>query len=567
MGRLNGKILFFLALSAFFLPQLAKAVNTGTVGILPANPDPDVRFSDAWFMYNLDLGQRKNDSVRVLNNKDETVVVKLYASDATTTIDGSFTLLSEEVTNKNLGNWVELAVEEVEIPPKSEKIIPFTINIPKNADVGDHMGGIVMREMEIDENANMAGMGVRIITCVGVRIYETVPGEVKKDFEVTRFDWRLEPSGKASWIKNFLDINKKTIFFTGIKNEGNVRISPKITIDIKNIFGQTVAHLPDQEAGVIFPGEEVKEAAVTWSGMPIFGRYKVLMTANFFEDGVGQGSREVVIWAIPYRIIFLLVILAVFLILLRLTKIYFQEASKEKMPIYPVKLGDNLADVAKKFSVSWKKIAKMNFIGKPFEIRAGEKLFIPVTRKNKKIISEMKAQRMLEPSISERAGIAGFKRKRIFFIGLVLILIGSGAVWALKARQGKMIHEEIKAPEAVEEPKEETADKTKSGVFKKSSVNVAIATPSGADQKSSDKLFKKFELIGYRVRLAGMPADMNYKTITIEYKTGKQEQAEMVKKDLGIEGDIELKEMPNLESDAVIYNFAPADAFFDLNGT
>jgi hypothetical protein len=64
-----------------------------------------------------------------------------------------------------------------------------------------------------------------------------------------------------------------------------------------------------------------------------------------------------------------------------------------------------------------------------------------------------------------------------------------------------------------------------------------------------------------------MPADMNYKTITIEYKTGKQEQAEMVKNDLGIEGDIELKEMPNLESDAVIYNFAPADAFFDLNGT
>jgi hypothetical protein len=566
MYRVNRKNLFLLVFLVLFLPQFAKAVNTGTVGILPGNPDPDVRFSDAWLMYKLDLGQGKSDSIRVLNNKDETVVVKLYASDATTTIDGSFTLLTEEAIKKDVGSWVKLAVDEVEIAPKSEKIIPFTINIPKNADVGDHMGGIVMREMETDESANIPGMGVRIITCVGVRIYETVPGEVKKIFDVTRFDWRFEPSGKASWIKNFLDINKKTIFFTGIKNKGNVRISPKITIDIKDIFGRTVAHLPDQEAGVIFPGEEVKEAAVTWEDMPIFGRYKVLMTANFFEDGVGHGSREVIIWAIPYRIIFLLVILAVFFILTRLTKIYFQEASKEKMPIYAVRLGDNLADVAKKFSVSWKKIAKMNYIGKPFEIRAGEKLFIPVTRRNIKMISEMKNKMELEPSISERAGIAGFKRKRIFFIGLVFILIGSGTVWALKARQGKIIHQEIKVPEAASQaPKEETEEKTKSGVFKKSSVNMAVITPPGADQKSSDKLLKKFALMGYNVRLAGVSGERDYKITTIEYKTGKKDQAEMVKNDLGIEDEVELKEMPNLDSDAVIYNFAPADAFFDLN--
>jgi hypothetical protein len=566
MNRANRKIPFFLVFLVMFLPQLAKAVNTGTVGILPGNPDPNVRFSDSWFIYDLDLGQEKRDSIRVLNNKEETVVVKLYASDAVTTVDGSFTLLSEENEKRALGSWVKLAVEEVEIPPKSEKLIPFTINIPKNADVGDHMGGIVMREMETDENANIPGMGVRIITCVGVRIYETVPGEVKKSFDITRFDWRFEPSGKASWIKNFLDINKKTLFFTGIKNKGNVRISPKITVDIKDIFGRTVAHLPDRDVGVVFPGEEMKEGVVTWEKMPIFGRYKVQMTTSFFEDGVGQDSRELIIWAIPYRIIFLLVIFAVFFVLSRLTKIYFQEASKEKMPIYAVKLGDNLADVASKFHVSWKRIAKMNFIKKPFEIRAGEKMFIPITRRNAKMISEMKNRRELELSISERAGIAGFNRKRIFFIGLVLILIGTGAVWAFRARQGKVVHQEIKVPEVASQvPKEETTDKTKSGVFKKSSVNVAIATPTGGNQLSSDKLLKKFVLMGYNVRLAGASGEKGYRVTTIEYKAGKNEQADMVKNDLGIEGEVELKEMPNLESDAVVYNLAPADAFFELN--
>ncbi len=565
MERMNRKIIFFLALLVFSLPQLVKAVNTGTVGILPGNPDPNVRFSDSWFMYDLDLGQEKSDSIRVINNKDETVVVRLYTSDATTTVDGSFTLLSEDNVNKFLGSWVKLAVNEIEIPPKSEKRVPFTINIPKNADVGDHMGGIVMREMETDENANLAGTGVRIITCVGVRIYETVPGEVKKSFDLTRFDWRFEPSGKNSWIKDLLDINKRTIFFVGMKNEGNVRISPKITVDIKDIFGRTVAHLPDQDIGIIFPGDEIKEGTVIWENMPIFGRYKVTMTANFFEDGVGQGTRELIIWAIPYRIIFLLVLLAVFFILSRLTKIYFQEASKEKMPIYTVKLGDHLVDLEKKFAVSWKKIAKMNLIKKPFEIRAGEKLFIPLTRKNKKIISEMKTRGEFEPSISEREGVSGFKRKRIFIIGIVLVIIGSGAVWALKARQAKIIHQEIKVPQIAQPPKEETAEKTASGVFKKSSVNVSVVTPAGADQRSSDKLLKKFELIGYNVHLAGASEEKGYKITTIEYKTGKLEQAQMVKYDLGLEGDVDLKEIPNLQSDVVINNLAPADAFFTLN--
>ena len=88
------------------------------------------------------------------------------------------------------------------------------------------------------------------------------------------------------------------------------------------------------------------------------------MTTNFFEDGVGQGSKELVIWVIPYRIIFLLVILLALSILAKLIWVYLREASKEKMPIYTVQLGDNLADLEKKFSVAWKKLAKLNSIRK-----------------------------------------------------------------------------------------------------------------------------------------------------------------------------------------------------------
>jgi len=564
MKKTNTKIalcFFCVAVAFFFFPRLAGAVNTETVGILPANPDPEVRFSDSWFMYRLGLGAGKVDGIRVLNNKSETVVVKLYAVDATTTTDGSFALLAENDERKDVGSWVQLGANEIELPANSEKTVPFVINIPDNADVGDHMGGIVMQELDSGTDIT-SQMGVKIITRVGVRIYETVPGEVKKDFEITRFDWRFEPSGKKNFIKDFLDINKRTVFFTGVKNEGNVRISPKVTIDIKNIFGMTTAHLPDKEMGVIFPRDEIKEGTVIWDKSPIFGRYKVTMTTSFFEDGVGEASKDVVIWVIPYRIIFLLIVLSALFFLFRLIIMYFREVSKEKMPVYTVRLGDNLTDLSKGLFVSWKKIAKLNSIGKPFEIRAGEKLFIPVNRKNASLIGQMKAAGAIGPSILERSGSSGFKKKRVFLIGMALVVVAAGAAWGLKLRQGKMIHEEIQLPQEKQPPKQETVEKTKSGVFKKSSVLVAIVALPGSDQKAARQLKEKFDLIGYKTRLGESSEGKEYGTTTIEFDPEKRAQAEMVKGDVGEKIQVDLKEVPGLGEEIVIYSLVPENSLF-----
>ncbi len=557
----NSQVGLLIFLACLFFPYSAGAVNTESVGLLPGNADANVEFSDSWFMYKLDLGRDKIDAVRVLNNKDETVIVKLYAVDATTTADGSFALLSEDDKKGDVGSWVELSANELEIPPKSEKRVPFIIKIPDNADVGDHMGGIVVQEMDNAAGAS-TGMGVKIITRVGVRIYETVPGEVKKDFEVTRFDWRLEPSGNKSFIKDLLDINKRTVFFTGIKNKGNVRISPNVTLDIKNIFGMTVAHLPNRQMGNIFPREEINEGTIIWEKMPFFGRYTVHANVDFFEEGVGHAQRDLVIWVVPYRVIFLLIILAVLFILARLIALYFRESAKEKMPIYKVKLGDNLADLGQRFFVPWRKIAKLNYIGEPFEIKEGEKLFIPINKKNIEIIRQAREVDELIPSIMERSKKSGLKKMRVFLIVLIFILVGAGAAWGIRFRRGSVIHQEIAVPKNEETPPKETAEKTKSGVFKKSSVHVSIVTPEGADQKSSEQLKKKLELIGYPVEFSDKIFNQEHAATTIEYKTGKKEEAEMLKNDLGAKEDIAMQEKSDLGDDIVIYNLSPIGTYF-----
>lgn len=59
-------------------------------------------------------------------------------------------------------------------------------------------------------------------------------------------------------------------------------------------------------------------------------------------------------------------------------------------------------------------------------------------------------------------------------------------------------------------------------------------------------------------------AGRRYSKITVEYAQSKKDQAEMVKNDLGKEGDVELKEIGGLERDVIIYNLFPKDELLDL---
>ena len=558
----------FLLVGMFFMaPFATKAVNTDTVGILPANPDDKVQFSNAWFIYHLDLGQQKQDGIRVINNKKETVVVRLYAVDATTTSDGAFALMPEDAPRKDVGSWVKLAVPEIEIPASSEKTVPFTFSVPGNANVGDHAGGIIMQE--VDTNNNLSGTGVRIITRVGVRIYETVPGQVQKDAEVTKFDWREAPTGIANFWKDLFDINNKTLFFMGIKNNGNVSLTPKATVEVKNIFGQTVVKLPDQEIGSVFPHEENPNSVVTWDGMPLLGRYTVNLTVKFAEGGVPDKTESLVIWAIPYKIFFLLIFLAVVLILARLIMSYFFEAAKEKMPIYTVKAGDSLAMLAEKFALPWHKIAKVNEIKQPFHISVGEKLFIPVKKSNKAIIAQMSASKALSPSLSDSAEGAKRNKNRAVIIIVAVLLIGLGAAYGVKRfRDNQMVHQQMTVPQNAQQPAPaETSQKTAGGAFKKSAVQLSIHTLPNGDPESSVRLYNRFKLEGYNVTLmSGTEKDSKYDKTTIEYNTGMKDQADGVKNDMNMDSNdqIDEVEVPGLGSDIVIYNTLDKNSFLDF---
>lgn len=151
----------------------AQAISFAGLGIRPAYPEPSQPLTRSWFIYQLASGESKDDAVVVTNNSPRKIKARLYAVDATTTKDGAFALLAEKDSQQGIGAWVKLAADEISLAAGEEKIVSFKITLPDTAGAGDYLGGVVVEDSAVSQDK-----GINMVTRVGVRIYETVPGEL-----------------------------------------------------------------------------------------------------------------------------------------------------------------------------------------------------------------------------------------------------------------------------------------------------------------------------------------------------------------------------------------------------
>jgi hypothetical protein len=264
---------FFLCLFTIFSAKNAWAASLGGLGIRPANPDPQSPLTESWFIYNLLPGETKNDAFIVSNTSDKVLSAKLYPVDGTTTSDGSFALLGETEEKKDLGSWVTLSQNQITVNPGEEKIIPFTITIPETASVGDHLGGIILENLEVSK-----GKGVNVVTRVGVRIYQTIPGELSRKLALENLSWKL--------------VKGKPTFYFDFRNEGNVHLIPSGKLIIKDgVLGITLASF-DVNLGMVLPGKPTK-VPLTWQKSWPLGLFKAKAEIAYGDKPAEKIEKEI----------------------------------------------------------------------------------------------------------------------------------------------------------------------------------------------------------------------------------------------------------------------------------
>jgi hypothetical protein len=215
-----------------------------------------------------------------------------------------------------LASWIDVAAKGFDFGPNEEKVIPFTINIPENADPGGHYGGVYFGteppRLRVDSEDKGAGMSIS--QQAGALVLLHVKGDVVEEARIREF----------TTDKNFYSTPFNVDFSLRIENRGNVHIKPFGSIKIANMFGQEVANIMiNEKGGNVLPDSVRRFDKAVWEGDNGFGRYKAVLglTYGIPADQGGQGKKslygEKTFWIIPWRIV-----LPLFLGLIFLTSVF-----------------------------------------------------------------------------------------------------------------------------------------------------------------------------------------------------------------------------------------------------
>ncbi|WP_406458992.1 DUF916 domain-containing protein [Streptomyces sp. NBC_00876] len=268
----------------------AGAADNGSWSVFPATADAGTR---PYFYLSADPGATLTDKVTVTNKTGEPLTFRLYAADAYNTArDGGFAVRAQNEKQRSVGAWAKAGRDRVTVKPHGSVTVPVTIDVPRNAEPGDHPGALVALDERIDP-ADSGAVAVGIQKAVGARIYlrvngPTMPALSVDDVKVEHSQPLVPGTGKS----------RAVISYT-LRNRGNVTLSPKVALKAEGLFGRTLLardlkRIPSE----LLPRQEVR-LTEEWAGAPQLEWGEIKLTASARDT---RESAAVSYFALPWLV-------------------------------------------------------------------------------------------------------------------------------------------------------------------------------------------------------------------------------------------------------------------------
>lgn len=363
------KLLIAATLVAVIGVAPAAAIESFGVGALPVNPKPDNPRTKSIFVHEVQPGNKVNDAIRIVNNSKEEKTISVYPVDSELSSDGAFACKQAVDPKKNVGSWIKLSESEVKLKPNTNVVLPFTIDVPQSASVGEHNGCIAVQDMKKNE---ATGNGIVLSFRSALRVVVMVPGEVKASLSVKD-------------VK--INLANKLLVSPVLHNAGNVSLDTQVKVEVKSIFGFTVA-----DGGGKFPilrdttsQFNIELDKPFWGGWYSIGgdaTYEILQTSgkkNAASAPVPFPSEVVFVAPQPIALAVELGVLLLILVATSFTvwRLWRNKQLHTKALNYRVSEGDDLEMIAQKYAVRWQLIARLNGLKPPYKLHPGQQLKIP----------------------------------------------------------------------------------------------------------------------------------------------------------------------------------------------
>lgn len=289
-------------------PEDAADTDTGMRwAVQPSGPDGPTGRS--WFVYDLAPGEEIVDWVAVTNYSEIPLDFQVYATDAYTTQDGGFALLTADGRPRDVGAWVALDSGTYQVPAGHRLDIPFRVVVPDNATPGDHAGGIVASVTT--RRSDATGQQVDLDQRVAARVYLRVSGPAAPELRVESV--RVAYTNPvAPW-----DESAMTVTYV-LRNTGNLRVSGTARVRVDGPFGWRLAASGDADVPELLPGSTVT-VTETVTGLAPAVRLAATVEVDPVTDeaALPRVTRTATAWAVPWLILAALVAVAGYLLVRR----------------------------------------------------------------------------------------------------------------------------------------------------------------------------------------------------------------------------------------------------------
>lgn len=366
-------------LSFLFVGHSAYALEYGGIGGKPAYPRADNSRTESIFVHTLEPGQTQAEGIQLINNTSESKTLLVYGVDSLSASDGAFSCKQLADPVENVGTWITLDTTEITLEPATNQIVPFTIVVPEDVDVGEHNGCIVIQEKTGDPTQEA---GVNISFRTGIRVAVTVPGEIVRDIAIAQFDHQRSANGTHG-------VN------VAIKNTGNVSIDSNIKLVTKSLTGSILGDtqggeypvLRDEQANWHFDLPESFWGG--WYQASLIAEYDNATEASL---GVSSGEPLIQLTATTERFFMfpstkgLLIEIGVLLCIVIVSVLLCVSYKRKQWIVrtwvkHTVEKKQDINSLAKTYAVSWKVLAKANHLKPPYTIAVGDTIIVPPDHK------------------------------------------------------------------------------------------------------------------------------------------------------------------------------------------
>lgn len=181
----------------------------------------------AAFVFDAPPGGSIADSFTIFNFGNVPMDFTLYSTDAFNAEDGALSLLPAEEEPTDLGSWIDLSVDALNVPPCQQGTFDFVLHVPADATPGDHAGAVLASS--VAPGTSPDGRVVDVDRRTGTRVYLRVQGPLDAELAVEDVEATYEPALNPA-------AGKVEVAYT-IVNRGNVRLLGSHRVTIGGPFG------------------------------------------------------------------------------------------------------------------------------------------------------------------------------------------------------------------------------------------------------------------------------------------------------------------------------------------